>query len=324
VKLEKDLTTIDTLLESLKKTKQGNNTIPKSSNDQINGLYKKIYTNNNVLFKGTVQQNKFVYTIQCLNNMKNGMYLSEVGGKLLFDKKPFQWKIVKNKEVYSIQSVTNYYLNNQSPNKLVFLASIATKTPAPAPLSIDLAKITGTSNLGSIGIKSGLLEYRRGNINNNNQGDLAIPYKVLNQKRYKISIVIGDIKPGIVIQPLNGKIYDIKDDKPIKDDKISARSNGIITFNMVPTKDNNLYIKIFIPNQNDVLKIKSLTIQENPVVPASNPIPYIWTITEDLPSGGAFSISTGGNYLDCEKLELKSTLTSLWTINTVVPPSMST
>ena len=289
-KLEKDLITTDTFLKELNDTKKGNDNIPKTSNDQINVLLNKICEYNNVLFKGTVEKNKFFYTIQCLSNIKDGMYLSGVGGNLSFHKTPFQWKIVKNKDVFSIQSLSDSnYLNNQSPNKLVFLGSKNPKTqasaPASAPVKIDLFNITGTYNLGSIRVKNEVLEYKRDNYRGNNNGDLAIPYKVSKQKTYKITIVTGNIKAGtrMVIQSLNSKIYDAKNNKPIKDEKISANPNATITFIMVPTKDTSAYyIKITIPNQNDVLIIKSINIQEIPEIPGLNYIPPPAPVTIDL------------------------------------------
>lgn len=325
IKFETALKSTNVALTTFETQKKDSGAIIKTSNTDIDTLLKKLYTNNNSLFKTTVQQNKFLYTIQCLNSVKEGMYLTGLGGNLAFSRTPFHWKIVKDKELFSIQAVSdNNYLNNSgNKNKLVFLAprsgriaTPVTKPQTPPPVSIDLTKITMWWNNESVVVKNGVLEFKRGNAFND--ADLKMPFNLLSGKEYTVSILIGDINSRIEIQSLDSTVNGNRTTKML------AKSNTPITYNMVADKTTNAYyIKIFMPDQRDILKIKSITIQEKivPVVPIIKPIPYIWTI-KDSTLSGAFSISTDGNYLDCGgTIELKSVinpLTSLWTINTVV------
>ena len=332
-KIDKNIKNIDTVLKTSNAQKIDNNKIIQQSQNNVNINLKKIYVNNNNLFIRTVKQNKIVctYTIQCLNNIQDGMYLSGLGGKLAFDKKPFEWKIVQDKELFSIQAVSdsNYLNNSGNQNKLVFLGSrLENQIGATSPVTIDLSKIKPSWNPGTFAIKAGVLEYKPGNTVAD--GDLGIPYPVLDKNYYKVTINISTLtgnRSPITIKPLNVKIYNDTLTTALSTENFTAESNKTITFNMMATKtDSVFYIKATPGNKTDLLKIKSLTIQKlqapagTSTQSAMKPIPFIWIIKEDKPTS-AFSISTGGNYLDCgQNIELKSVinpLTSLWTFNTL-------
>ena len=142
------------------------------------------------------------------------------------------------------------------------------KPPAPAPgpapaTTVDLSKIKGTWNLGTLLIKSGVLEYKPGNVTND--GDLQIPFNLLDKNYYKVSISIGTLtgnKAPITIKPLNVKIYNDKLSSVLSTESFTAESNKTITFNIMATKNGVLYIKVFTSNKTDLLKIKSLIIQK--------------------------------------------------------------
>jgi hypothetical protein len=132
------------------------------------------------------------------------------------------------------------------------------------PLSINLNTITQKRNPGRRIVRTdGVLEYERGP--SSNDGELSIPYKLEKNKTYKITFVIGDLSGNsapITIKSLNSKKIN---------DEFRAPSKGNKTFEMTATeKTDNYVINITTKSKTDVLRIKSISIQ-NISTPAPAP-----------------------------------------------------
>jgi hypothetical protein len=136
-------------------------------------------------------------------------------------------------------------------------------TPSPST-NLDLSKIKGSWNPGTLSIIAGVLEYKPGNLSTH--GDLELPYPVLDKNYYRVSISIGTLtgnKSPITIKSLSGPVYNDNLSSVLINDTFTAESNKTITFNMMATRTLNVvYIKVFRANITDILKIKSVTIQK--------------------------------------------------------------
>ena len=147
----------------------------------------------------------------------------------------------------------------------------------PPPPNLDLSKIKGSWNPGTLSITSGVLEYKPGNLSTN--GDLELPYPVLDKNYYRVSIVIGTLtgnRSPITIKPLTGTVYNDNLSSILSVQTFIAESNKTITFNIMATKAlNAVYIKVTTANKTDILRIKSVTIQKlsPPAAPSALPPP---------------------------------------------------